>query len=142
MFEEKYSVFLTGYDHINLVISEQKSLLGWVDKPTFISKEDTVFVFDATDHKIKSCFIILSSSNNKNPVWHEETSPPSKITYLYRWKADLIKDNLEITTEKIFEFEPFKNDKKRLSLLIRNRHPHHISNSQYDEFRQFLLDKI
>jgi hypothetical protein len=140
--EEKYSVFMTGYDHTNLIISEQKSLLGWVGKPRSISKEDVVFVFDTTDHKIKSCLRILSPSSNKNPVWHEETSPHSKITYPHRWKADLITDNLEITNEKIFEFEPFKNDKKRFSLLIRDRHPHSISNSQYNGFRHFLLDKI
>jgi hypothetical protein len=140
--EEKYSVFLTGCDHVNLLMSEQKSLLGWVDKPRTLSEGDVVFVFDTSDHKIKSCLGILSPSNNTTPVWHEETSPPSKIIYPYRWDASLIADNLELTTEKIFEFEPFKNDKRRFSLIIRNGHPHSISNSQYDEFRHFLLDKI
>ena len=36
---EKHSVFLTGYDHTNLEISERNSLLGWRDKPGTLSEE-------------------------------------------------------------------------------------------------------
>jgi len=105
---------------------------------------DIVFVFDTTNHKIKSCFRILRPSNNKDPIWHEETSSSlsSKIIYPYRWDVDIIEESLDITTDKIFEFEPFKTDKKIFSLLIRNRHPRSLNSSQYNEFRHFLLDKI
>ena len=141
--KDKYSVFLTGYDHSNLETSKQNSLLGWRDKPRTLSEGDIIFVFNTTLHKIHSCFRILIPSNNRNPIWHEETtsSSPSKIIYTYRWDADLIADNLDITTDKIFEFEPFRNDKKIFSLLIRNRHPRSLNDSQYNEFRNFLISK-
>lgn len=140
---EKHSVLLTGYNHTNLEISKQGSLLGWRDKPGTLSEGDTVFIFDTTNHKIDSCFEILSPSNNKKPTWHEETTSSSpQIIYPYRWEADLISDHLDITTDKIFEFEPFRNDKKRFSLLIRNRHTRSLNSPQYDEFRNYLLDKM
>lgn len=142
--KEKCSVFLTGYDHTNLEISKQNHILGWRDKPGTLSNGDILFVFDTTNHEITACFRILSPSNNKDPIWHEERSSSSapRIIYPYRWEVALIADSMHIATDKIFEFEPFRNDRKKFSLLIRNRHPRSINNPQYDEFRNFLLDKI
>lgn len=142
------SIYLTGYDNLNLQRSKEYQILGWKDRPSKLFTGDYVFVFNTTGDKIESCFEIKSLSSNKNPIWHEESSygdngsQPLELVYPYRWDADLIADRLDINKDTIFKFEPFSSDKKNFSMLLRNRHPRSLDNSQYTKFTTFLLDKI
>jgi MoxR-like ATPase len=142
------SIYLTGYDNLNLQRSKEYHILGWKDRPSKLSTGDYVFVFNTTGDKIESCFEIKSFSSNKNPIWHEESSygdngsQPLELVYPYRWDVVLIADRLDISKDTIFEFEPFSSDKKNFSMLLRNRHPRSLDNSQYTKFTTFLLDKI
>ncbi|GEM_PF-2567778 len=68
------SIYLTGYDNLNLQRSKEYHILGWKDRPSKLSTGDYVFVFNSTGDKIDSCFEVKSLSSNKNPIWHEESS--------------------------------------------------------------------
>jgi hypothetical protein len=136
-------IFLTAYDDTNLKISKKYKMLGWSDRPSKLSVGDYVFVYNSQSDTVETCFEIKSLSTTQDPIWHEEiNSPPSKLVYRYRWNAIVKKDDLGITNNMIFDFEPFKSDKKNFSLLIRNRYPRSLAGAQYREFRNFLIDKI
>lgn len=118
-------------------------MLGWRDRPSKLSNGDYVFVYNTETDSIETCFEIKSLSTTQDPIWQEEIdSPSSNPVYAYRWNAIVKTDGLGITNDIIFGFEPFKNDKKNFSMLIRNKYPRSLSGAQYDQFRNFLLDKI
>jgi MoxR-like ATPase len=136
-------IFLTAYDSTNLKISKERKMLGWSDRPSKLSVRDYVFIYDSQRDTIETCFEIKSLSASQDPIWHEEiNSPSSKLVYPYRWDAIIKRDDLGITNNMIFDFEPFRSDKKNFSLLIRNRYPRSLAGAKYREFRTFLIDKI
>jgi MoxR-like ATPase len=139
----KSNIYLTAYDDTNLKISKKTEMLGWKDRPSKLSVGDYVFVYNSETDTIETCFEIKSLSTIQDPIWHEETdSPSSGRVYVHRWNAIVKADGLGINNDIIFDFEPFKSDKKNFSMLIKNEHPRSLTGIQYDEFRNFLLDTI
>ena len=46
------SIYLTGYDNLNLQRSKEYHILGWKDRPSKLSTGDYVFVFNTTGHSV------------------------------------------------------------------------------------------
>jgi hypothetical protein len=137
--ESLSSIYLSAYPNNNLEISKKAKILGWKQHPGQLAAGDFVFVFNTDRDTIECCFELKSISNDISAIWKGESE--NNIIYKYRWNTELKCDGLGITTETIYNFEPFNNDKKLFSLLIRNITPRSLEGIDYTAFRSFLSNK-
>jgi hypothetical protein len=131
-------IYLTAYDNKNLEISKKLGILGWKDKPSKLSVDDLVFVYDIDNHNIDTCFKIVSVSANKEPIWYDEIE--KGVLYKYRWNAKLVSGNMQLSIDSIHELSPFKDNKRQFSLLIRGTVPRLLHVPQYDKFIELLIN--
>jgi len=136
----KESIFLSGYNDINLQICKETKFLGWMQnsKRKVLSEGDYVFIYNINTKMIESLFRIVSKSDNTELIWKDEKES-NQIRYKNRWTANLISDKLNIDRDELLKY--FGNVLNRFNLLIRNPFPNFLDD-KYDDLRSFLLTKI
>jgi len=134
------SIFLTGYDDLNLQTSKDLKILGFIQnsRRKKLERGDYVFVynFDKDHRRIESLFRINSESDNKDLIWLDEKHSKS-IKYKNRWNADLVADGLNINRDKLVVLPPFNNDLNTFHLTIRNPFPNYLD-ERFSELRSLL----
>jgi hypothetical protein len=136
----EHKIFLTAYDSKNLEISKKMGVLGWQQRTNSLVAGDYVFVFNTKSKEIETCFIVKRRSDDPSLIWQEEILE-KKLKYTYRWNAEIKRDSLKISLDEIYEYEPFRSDKKLFPLLIRNQFPRSLESPRYSNFHSFLLSK-
>ena len=138
------SIFLTGYDNINLQTSKDSKILGFIQNSRRKELEvgDYVFIynFDKDHRKIESLFRIISKSDDTGLIWKDEKES-NKIIYKNRWNAEVIADGLNISRNELAVLPPFNNDLNRFHLTIRNPFPNYLD-ERFDELRSLLEKHI
>jgi hypothetical protein len=131
------SIFISGYNRTNLQISKEKSILGWVQRKKELKIGDYVFIYNIDEKTIESLFEIESVSENQDPIWQDEQTT-GLTKYKNRWDVKLIRDNLNISIEKIIKFNPFNGSIRNFNLIIRNPFPT-LLNDKFTDLRGLLL---
>lgn len=130
-------IYVTGYSKVNLDHSLEKGILGWRNQSRLLSRGDYVFVYDTNSHMLQAAFLILGTSQNKDPIWLEELHSKSKtddIVFPNRWDAKILRDNLQIDLGTIGNFEPFNgNPQNKFIPLIGNNSPTPLSDEKYSK---------
>jgi hypothetical protein len=135
------SVFISGYDNINLQISKDNSVLGW--KKASIKYEmkigDYVFIYNRDSRQIESVFEIESPYNDiDKPIWKEESK--NSIIFKNRWSAKILFDGLNIHLNQIADL--FFNGKAQdFGLYVKNDFPKYVDD-KHKGFLDFLIDKF
>jgi 5-methylcytosine-specific restriction protein A len=138
--EKAQKIYLTFFNHDNLLISKKQGLLGWKQNEKNLSRGSLIFVYDTSEQRITTCFMIANKLNKMKYVWKDELLK-GEIIYNNRWSAKLLTEMLDIPLETINSTTPFNN--QRFNAFFRTRRPILLTSDnnleKYREFSNLLL---